>query len=155
MSYQTTLFPLHPISDHWCAVKDGDPVARAIFHRHYSYQPYRDGRQPQLFCGPGEKLVLLSVAGDALFVWRKFESGDGQTGVNAAVFRNEGAARSSDLIREAMEIAGQRWPGERFYTYVNPRAVRSPNPGYCFLRAGWTRAGVTRWNRLLILEAER
>jgi hypothetical protein len=87
-------------------------------------------------------------------VWRKFLSADGQQGVNCAVFRNEGAGLSSDLIRAADALADQRWPGERHYTYVNPRAVRSTNPGFCFLQAGWRRCGITKHRKLLILERE-
>jgi hypothetical protein len=142
----------HLFGDRWIAVRDGDDTARAIFHQHYSYKPYADGRRPMLFVGPGEKLVLLWPDASALFIWRRFISGDGQQGVNCAVFRNEGTALSSDLIRKADAIADERWPGERHYTYVNPRRVRSANPGYCFLMAGWRRCGVTKWNRLRILE---
>jgi hypothetical protein len=66
-----------------------------------------------------------------------------QEGVNCALFRNEGPHTSSDLIRQADAIADFAWPGERHYTYVNPSAVRSTNPGFCFLRAGWRRCGTT------------
>lgn len=144
----------------WMPVKDGNPSALAIFHRHYSYAPYRDGRSPVLFVGPGEKLVLLTPDACALFVWRKFHSGDGQDGINCAIFRNEGGARASDLIREADRLAWDRWPGERHYTYVNPRKVQHKRqPGRCFLKAGWRyvlddngKPQRTKWNRLLILE---
>lgn len=105
----------------WQQVLDGDPRARKLFHRHYSYRPYLDGRKPKLFCGPGEKLVLLSLDEKALFVWRKFISGDGQTGVNCAIFRNESNVLSSLLILQAEEIAWRHWPGERLYTYVNQK----------------------------------
>lgn len=144
-----------PLSDAaWIEVRDGDNTARELFHRHYSYKPYRDGRDPALFVGPGEKLVLLTPDAMALFVWRKFISGDGQQGINCAVFRNEGGRLASELIEEADRIAWERWPGERHYTYVNPRKVRSANPGYCFLKAGWRKCGVTKHRRLLILERE-
>jgi hypothetical protein len=73
--------------------------------------------------------------------------------VTCAIFRNEGAGRSSDLILEAMRAAWVRWPGERLYTYVNPRRVRSANPGYCFKAAGWQLCGITKTRKLLILEA--
>jgi len=96
--------------------------------------------------------VLVTPDCDALFVWRKFISGDGQTGVNCAVFRNEGPIKSSVLIWEACRLAWQRWPGERLYTYVNPRKIRSTNPGCCFLKAGWRKCGITKKNKLLILE---
>lgn len=106
-----------------------------------------------LMLGPGEKLVLVSGCARAVFAWRRFISDDGQEGVNCAVFRNEGAGRSSDLILAAEEFARARWPEERrFYTYVNARKIRSTNPGFCFLAAGWRRCGITRRHRLHILE---
>ena len=125
----------------WIAVKDGDSRARTIMKRHYSHRSYTDGRKPKLFVGPGEKMVLLTSHCDAVFVWRKFidDAEPKQTGVNCAAFRNEGTMLSSDLIREADEIAWRRWPGERLYTYVNTKKIRSTNPGYCFLMAGWQR----------------
>jgi hypothetical protein len=138
----------------WIPVLDGNDTARAIFHRHYSHRPYKDGRKPKLFVGPGQKLVLLWHDSGALFIWRKFISGDGQRGVNCAVFRNEGAGLSSDLVRAADDVADDRWAGERHYTYVNPRKVSSGNPGYCFLMAGWRRCGITKHNKLIILERE-
>lgn len=145
--------PLLPITNTvWVEVKDGDISGRSLFRRHYSYRPYRDGRNPALFVGPGEKMVLLTPDAKGLFVWRKFISRDGQQGVNCAVFRNEGAGLSSDLIRAADLLAWERWPGERLYTYVNSRKVRSANPGYCFLKAGWRKCGTTKWNKLNILE---
>lgn len=136
----------------WVPVRDANPSGLAIFHRHYSYTPYRDGRRPVHFVGPGEKMVLLTPDARALFVWRKFISADGQQGVNCAVFRNEGAGLSSGLILEAMQLAWERWPGARLFTYVNPRKIRSTNPGCCFLKAGWRRCGVTKRRALVILE---
>lgn len=143
---------------HWLPAKDGDPRAFALYKRHYTYRDYADGRRRnwsnpnrQLFVGPGEKMVLMTVNCDALFVWRKFISDDGQHGVNCAVFRNESDVLSSTLILEAEQHAAQRWPGERLYTYVNPRAIRSANPGYCFVRAGWRKCGRSK-RGLIILE---
>lgn len=136
----------------WLQVWDGNPTAAAIYDRHYSRNPGSRG-DPRI-AGPGEKLVLLTPCARALFVWRKFISKDQQEGVNCAIFRNEGAGQSSDLIRAAMVAALVRWPAERrYYTYVNPRRVRSANPGYCFKQAGWRLCGVTKTRRLLILEA--
>ena len=137
----------------WIFAKDGDPNVRRMFDRHYSRRRYRDGRRvPALFVGPGEKIVLRTPRCDAIFVWRKFISDDQQEGVNCAVFRNESAFRSSSLILEAEEIAWRRWPGERFYTYVNGAQIRSSNPGFCFQAAGWRKCGVTKWRGLTILE---
>jgi hypothetical protein len=147
-----TLFTTEEIGGYWLPIKDGDPRGKWLFNRHYSHYEYKDGRKPKLFVGPGEKLVLITSLCDALFVWRKFVSGDDQQGVNCAVFRNEGAIRSSVLILEAEQIAWNRWPHERLYTYVNPRVIKSANPGYCFKMAGWRICGVTKVNRLLILE---
>lgn len=131
--------------DGWIPVKDGNATGRAIFDRHYSRYRYADGRRPKLYIGPGYKLVLLWPNAKALFAWRKEKHRqDGQTGVECAVFRNEGAGLSSALIRAADAIAFQRWPGERHFTFVNARKVASPNPGYCFIMAGWRRCGRTK-----------
>ena len=140
------------ISTFWDYTKDGDPFVREIFDRHYSRYHYKDGRKPLIFVGPGEKIVLIAKTRDAIFIWRKFRSMDNQEGINCAVFRNEGNARSSDMILDAMQIAWARWPGERLYTYVNPRKIKSPNPGYCFKKAGWRTCGETKARKLLILE---
>lgn len=138
---------------YWYLTKDGDPIAKAIFDRHYSRRFYADGRQPKLFVGPGQKMVLLAHNHDALFVWRKFKSDDGQEGVNCAVFRNESQCLSSDMILEAERIAhGIRWYGERLFTYVKSSAIKSSNPGYCFIKAGWKKCGITKHAKLVILE---
>ncbi len=139
------------VAGHWLVVKDGDDRARGLYRRHYSRRIYRDGRNPRQFVGPGEHIVLLTPGSDALFVWRSFIDMRGEEGVNCAVFRNESTLLSSDLIREADEIADRRWPGQRHYTYVNPRKVRSTNPGYCFIAAGWQRCGLTPGG-LVVLE---
>jgi len=137
----------------WLPVKDGNDTGRDIFDNHYSRYHYADGRKPLLYVGPGEKMVLLTPDALALFIWRKFISGDGQQGVNCAVFRNEGPQLSSDLIREAVTLAWERWPGARLYTYVNPNGIRRKrDPGRCFLKAGWNYCGETKWNKLRILE---
>lgn len=134
----------------WLQVWDGNSTAAAIYDRHYSRNPASRG-DPRI-AGPGEKLVLLTPCARALFVWRKFISKDQQDGVNCAIFRNEGAGRSSDLILAAMALAWARWPGARLYNYVNPRRVRSLNPGCCFKIAGWRICGVTKTRKLLVLE---
>lgn len=135
----------------WLEVLDGNATAAALYDRHYSRNP--GSRGDLRFAGPGEKQVLLTPCARALFVWRKFVSKDQQDGVNCSIFRNEGAGRSSDLIRAAMALGWARWPGLRFYTYVNARRVRSTNPGCCFKAAGWRVCGVTKTRRLLVLEA--
>jgi hypothetical protein len=142
----------------WWATKDGDRTCLRMYERHYSAYRYRDGRIRKLFCGPGDKFVLRTTSGDAFFVWRRFKddciderTGERQSGINCAAFRNEGTHRSSHLIRQADAIADCLWPDTRHYTYVNPSSVRSCNPGFCFLMAGWRRCGLTKGG-LIVLE---
>jgi hypothetical protein len=118
--------------------------------RHYSSKKNRHPKIRQ-FVGPGEKLVLIGFLCAALFAWRKFIDDSGQRGVNCSIFRNESSHRSSEMIREASQIAWTKWPGERLYTYVNPSEVRSGKPGWCFEKAGWRRCGETKGG-LLIFE---
>jgi hypothetical protein len=141
----------------WVGVKDGDPLALALYHRHYSYRPYKDGRKPKLFCGPGEKSVLVTRDYSALFVWKKFKSLDNQAGINCSIFRNESPVLSSLLILEAEQLAWNRWPGQRLYTYVDGRKTtkrrgKAAPPGMCFIHAGWQECGITKAKGLIILE---
>lgn len=148
---------LHLEAGHWQRSRDGDADCRAIFDRHYSRQRYADGRDPLLFVGPGSKLVLVLPNLDGLFVWRKFRDDSGQQGINCAIFRNESAVLSSALILEAEAFAWRKWPSDtRLYTYVDRKKTKPKrDPGYCFIQAGWRPCGLTKWNKLVILEKFR
>lgn len=144
----------------WWVTKDGDLDCHDLYMRHYSAHRYLDGRRDadKRFSGPGEKLVLRTDDGRAMFVWRRFvddcidqRTGHRQSGINCAVFRNESEHLSSDLIRQADAIADATWTDCRHYTYVNSEKVASANPGFCFIAAGWKRCGNTKGG-LLVLE---
>ena len=131
----------------WIPVRDADARGRGLYRRHYSAYRYADGRRPAKFVGPGEHIVLLTPGSDALFVWRVFlEVNQSEPlGINCSVFRNESSYLASELILEAEPWAWERWPGlNRLYTLVDPRKVRSTNPGYCFIMAGWRKVGVRK-----------
>lgn len=144
------------IGMNWYGTSKRNPVAAWLYSRHYS--SLRNGKSIRDFlsagiCGPGESITLLTANSDALFVWLKSKyRQDGQEGVNCAVFRNESDVQSSLLIREAEQIAWARWPEQRLFTFVNPTLIRSNNPGYCFLMAGWQRLDRKTKKGLRILE---
>jgi len=128
----------------WWATTDQDVAVLALHARHYSKQAYRDGRPVWQCLGPGEKFVLRTELGDAIYGWRRFlddcvdaRTGERQQGVNCAFFRNESAHASALLISQADAIADALWPDRRHYTYVDPDRLASTLPGSCFLRAGW------------------
>ncbi len=137
----------------WWLTKDGDKSCLALYERHYSAYEYKDGRARFQFVGPGYSIVLRTARADAMFVWRDYidDTIPKQDGIECAVFRNEGKILSSELVRQADAVADHAWPSQRHYTKVNPAAIGSSNPGYCFLMAGWRRCGKTQ-NGKLILE---
>lgn len=141
---------------YWYASHRADPRAAALYRRHYSAEKNaRAGKVVRNFMGPGETLVLLTGTGDALFAWQRNVGAprlDKQEGVCCTVFRNEGPILSSTLIYEACDIAWARWPGHRLFSYVWDSKVKSPNPGYCFKKAGWRACGRNADGRLTILE---
>ncbi|MCE7797833.1 hypothetical protein LWE61_14875 [Sphingobium sufflavum] len=139
----------------WVPILDGDDIAARIYLEHYASERSRARRierDTKLIMGPGQKLLLATPCRRALFGWRVFIDDAGQSGVNCAVFSNRGAGRASDLIRAADVIADRRWPGERHYTYVDPRKVGGNPPGNCFRHAGWRECGLTKKRGLLVLE---
>ena len=118
--------------------------------RHYS----RRTPGAKQFCYSGRKLVLRDAAGTVLFVWLWPDPAlrmDRQTGYNCAIFRNESSRLSSEIVLEAERHAFEKWGPERLYTYVDPRKIRSTNPGACFKAAGWRRAGLSS-SGLVLLE---
>jgi hypothetical protein len=144
---------------HWYSVSRTDPRLYALYRRHYSAEKNARWRRPgnTNSAGAGSTLCLLTVPGDAAFVWLKntIERYDGQEGVCCTLFRNEGPYRASELIREAEALAWALWPGERLFTYVDAKRVAGEVPGYCFRRAGWRRTGQSLTGLLLFEKRSR
>lgn len=143
----------------WHRVSNRDPRVIALYNRQYSAARGRKaGRYRGGIAGNGESITLLTGDGRAVFNWIRQDSRrDGQIGVNCSVFRNEGPALSSELIRAACALAWQRWPGERLWTYVDGDATarrrgRAHPPGCCFIMAGWTLLPERSRRGLYILE---
>ncbi len=147
----------------WLPVSRTNPQLVGLYLRHYSasknvpegdYQA-RHRRYQHGFAGNGSDQSLLTVNGTAGFVWlyNSVERLDHQKGIMCTFFRNEGEYLSSDLVREADEIAWRRWPDHpRHFTYVWDEKVRSVNPGFCYKQAGWKTCGRNKDGRLTILE---
>lgn len=127
------------LSDDLIVTTHFDPEMARLADRHYSRRTV-GARQ---FLYSGRKIVIRDAAGEMVFGWVYPDPAmrmDGQTGYNCAIFRNESARQSSDIILECEAIAVARWGPGRMYTYVNPAKIRSRNPGYCFKAAGWVNA---------------
>jgi len=91
-----------------------------------------------------------STDGKARFLWRNM------------LFRNLGAGLSSALIESALETTYREWamrygalPEERLRTEIGVRKVRSTNPGFCYLMAGWERGAEKRGKLFLYAPARR
>lgn len=121
----------------WTIRNCSDPAALGLARHHYSRQ-HPDA--PKIGA-PGRHLVLVSPCQRALWDTHYTQHpDDGLDAWRCSIFRNEGAGLSSDLIRSAMDLTAERWgaaPPDGWVTWVDRRRVRSSNPGYCFLRAGW------------------
>ncbi len=143
----------------WQRVTKFDPRACALADRHYSR---RKIGSPQ-FMPPGQTIVLLSQ--DELAVWGWWrphpDSGlramNGLDGWTCTIFRNESAARSSDLIlaaEEELHASGHSIGRDGMLTYVWDRKVLSENPGYCFKCAGWHAIGRSADKRKTLLQKQ-
>lgn len=140
--------------DELVPVRDGEPGLRGIVDQHYSARHYRDGRKPARVVGPGEYLILTTPCRRFLIIFRVSKRPiAGQRGIYLTFCRNTSSVKTSALIRAALERAWQRWPGNDIFTFVNPRKVQSPVPGYCFRRAGFRRVGETKGGLLVFRRA--
>lgn len=133
---------------HWRLSTRADPRALTIADRHYNRQ--KPGT-PQ-FVPPGRCLVLLTTDADALWVtswpFAEYTKHQWAGAWVCSCFRNESAALSSELIREAVAIT--RWyygkpPSLGFVTFVDRSKTRpKAHPGYCYRMAGWKPCGHTK-----------
>ena len=133
----------------WWMSHRADPRAVAIADRHYNRQKIGS---PQ-FVPPGRCVVLLTADASALWVtsapFAEYVKHAWAGAWVCSCFRNEsgGRYRSSDLIRQAVAVSryclGEP-PALGIVTFVDRRHTYSPNPGYCYQRAGWRRVGRTK-----------
>lgn len=137
----------------WALSHRADKRALPLADRHYSRQ--KPGT-PQ-FVRSGRCLVLLTEQADALWVssFQTFVK-HGFVGVwECAMFRNESEHLSSGLIVEAMACTRWKWgepPAMGFLTAVDAGKVKHKrDPGRCFLRAGFERAGESKSGKLWFL----
>lgn len=127
--------------------------------------PHYSRRTPgsKTFTGVGQEIVLVTGCGRAVWACVRQKTpatrGTGASRGRSAIadarvryvwrnmlFRNLGAGLSSDLIRAATAATYVEWqkrygelPQERLRTEIGVREIRSTNPGYCYLMAGWER----------------
>jgi hypothetical protein len=136
---------------YWKHVHHLDERARALADRHYSRQ-HVGARE---FCPPGNKIVLLGLNDDALWVSHRPDPNagllqrraDGFDYWDNPYFRNESNGIASEMILEALAITlyvwGRELPPDGFQTFVDARKVRPtirhsrPVYGWCFLKAGF------------------
>lgn len=130
----------------WRKTWRADPQAREIADRHYNRQTVG----AKQFVPPGRCVVLISECGRALWVtsWpfaQYVKHAWAGAWINS-LFRNEGAGLSSELIIQAIAVTRFEWepPTLGMITFVDRTKVRSTNPGYCYLKAGFEHVGETR-----------
>ena len=142
----------------WIVVPKFNSTAAHLADRHYSR---RKVGSPQ-FMPPGQTLVLLTPDGRAVFGWWRPDPSSGIRAMNGldgwtcTIFRNEAPDLylSSDLILEAEEMLLDRYDcgPDGLITYIEDRKVRSPNPGFCFKKAGWKVTGRSADDKKTLLQ---
>lgn len=140
----------------WKQVKKFDPAACRLADRHYSRRTIGSNQ----FMPPGETVVLLSELADAVFGWWRpapssgIKAMNGLDGWTCTIFRNESVWLSSTMILAAEKFLidlGVSIGPDGFITYVWDSKVKSENPGFCFLKAGWVRRGRSKDGKKTLL----
>lgn len=130
----------------WRLSDRADPAAVSIADRHYNRQKIGT---PQ-FVPPGRCICLLTGDNRALWVtswpFAEYVKHAWPGAWVNSLFRNEGAGLSSELIRDAVSVTRYFWttPPLGIVTFVDSSKIRSTNPGYCYLVAGFKRIGMTK-----------
>lgn len=131
-------------------VKRTDLLVCQMADRHYSRQT-RGYKQVGSNC---RLAVLRNPEGTIALVYGyPYDDmrADKQNGINCELFRNESGHRSSELLLQAEQLLRTKWPqATRHFTYVDPTAIRSPNPGYCFKIAGYKYITTSQTGKILL-----
>lgn len=140
----------------WQQVTKFDGRACALADRHYSRRKPGSGQ----FMPPGQTVVLLSADERSVFGWWRphprsgLRAMNGLDGWTCTIFRREGAGLASEMILEA-ELFVQDPGPDGWITYVKDSAIASPNPGYCFKRAGYRVRGRSADKKKTLLIKDR
>lgn len=135
----------------WLVTHKGDRACRLLADRHYSRQHVG----APMFTRPGHNLVLRTAAADAVWVTWSGIRDDGLQAWECTIFRNESEYLSSGMIQSAVAATLAEWgepPPDGIITYVDQSRVRSSNPGFCFLSAGFQRIGKSKRRGLTLLQ---
>ena len=139
----------------WYLSHRADKRALPIADRHYNRQKIGS---PQ-FVPPGRCIVLLTENADALWVtswpFAEYVKHAWAGAWVCSCFRNESPLLSSKLIVEAVAITRHIYgepPPLGMVTFVNAAKIRSTNPGYCYLQAGFKKVGRTKKDDLVALQ---
>ena len=146
----------------WRVAHKFDTTGASLADGHYSR---RTVGSPQ-FMPPGQTLVLVTLDELAVFGWWRPDPDagivpmNGLDGWTCTIFRNTSRRRSSDLILEAERILADEGHAatcgpDGLITYVWCAKVASPNPGYCFQRAGWKKTGWSADKKKRLLQKPR
>jgi len=142
----------------WHLAHRFDKQAVLVADRHYNRQTIGS---PQ-YMPPGRAFCLKAKAEQGEAVWgtswplEEYTRHEWAGAWMCSIFRNEGAGRSSTMIREAV-AATRFWYGEPpalgMVTFVNPKHVREKqDPGHCFIIAGFRPVGFTKIHGLIALQ---
>ena len=123
--------------------------------RHYSRQKPGSLR----FVPPGRCFTLITPDGKAVWTthwpFAEYVRHAWAGAWICSIFRNESDHVSSDLIRDAVAATRWHWPDVPelgMITFVKTDAIRSTNPGFCYLHAGFTRLKETTQGGLRVLQ---
>jgi hypothetical protein len=124
-----------------------DQDARVVADRHYNRQKVGSKQ----FVPPGRCFVLITPGKDAVWVtsypFAQYVKHAWAGAWMNSLFRNESDLLSSELIRQAVAATRWRWPETPelgMVTFVDPKKIKSTNPGYCYKKAGFKQVGFTK-----------
>lgn len=142
----------------WTISHRCDPKPRELADKHYNRQSVGSKN----FVPPGRCLVLYceTATGKAFWVtsypYPEYVKHEWAGALVCSAFRNEGAALSSFLIRQALQIT--RWkypdiPDKGMITFVDPRHIKKKKDyGMCYKLAGFQRVGESKTKHLPCLQ---
>jgi len=135
----------------WSRISKRNKLACKFADNHYTRQ--KPGTTQ--FVAPGRSIVLFREKALWVSLEQKFQDHAWKGAWVNTLFRNESTELSSDLIRQACAVTRFNWGVNEhgIITMIDTKKVRwKKDFGYCYLKAGFKEAGITKVHKHLVLK---
>lgn len=125
---------------YWSQTSNDDPLILSKFERLQFKQYVRLSKRNWI---DSQQMLLAYCLDKAVILWKRKPFQPGKSGVRCSIFVNNSEKLSSELLRDAVDVARLFWLESTFFVHLNPRFFPE-NAEKTFKECGWEYHGESR-----------